>query len=687
MSLTQTAVPLPRLGVEHLMLDFLAYLELERGLSRNTLQAYRSDLLQFGAFLDRRGLSALEARHGDLAAFLSELAEPPAPAAAATLGRKVACLRSFYRHLRREGMIEHDPTAELRGPRKSQRLPRVLSRDEVARLLREPKGTDPCALRDRALLETMYACGLRASEAIGLELGDVDLQEGVLCARGKGSKERLVPIGRQAAAALGSYCRRGVRRCSPPRRPSGERLRLGQGRRPAVPQPPRLGPHAPGSLQDRPGPRPRRGPAGEDEPAHPAPHVRHAPARRGMRPALAAGDARPRRSRDHPGVHPPVGRAAEGRLLQRASAGLALSGGPRRAIVLVADACGVGALPDAAAYGDEGTNTLAHVAEAVGGLELPTLAALGLGSIVPLKGVPAAEDPVIHGRLHPLGPGKDSATGHWELMGVVLERALPTYPQGFPPEVIERLVAAMGHQVICNRPNNGIAAIEDFGAEHLRTGALILYTSQDSVLQLAAHVERVDPQELYRACAAARQAMTGEHAVGRVIARPFTGVEGAFRRTQGRRDFAVRPPGRSYLQEMADAGVEVHGVGKINDLFAGVGVTRSHPGSTNAQALETVEALLGEVEQGLVFANLIETDQDYGHRKDVAGFDRALRDIDAGLARLLERLTRRRPADRDGRSRRRSGARRAPTTRASTRRCWPRPGRCCMRGQRAGAWG
>jgi integrase/recombinase XerD len=200
---------LPRLEVEHLMLDFLAYLELERGLSRNTLQAYRSDLLQYGAFLDRRGLSVLEVRHGDLAAFLSELAEPPEPAAAATLGRKVACLRSFYRHLRREGTIEHDPTAELRGPRKSQRLPRVLSRDEVARLLRQPKGTDPCALRDRALLETMYACGLRASEAIGLELGDVDLREGVLCARGKGSKERLVPIGRQAAAALESYCARG----------------------------------------------------------------------------------------------------------------------------------------------------------------------------------------------------------------------------------------------------------------------------------------------------------------------------------------------------------------------------------------------------------------------------------------------------------------------------------------------
>ncbi len=303
--------------------------------------------------------------------------------------------------------------------------------------------------------------------------------------------------------------------------------------------------------------------------------------------------------------------------------------------MLVLDACGVGALPDAASYGDEGTNTLAHLADAVGGLELPTLAELGLGSILPLTGVPPAENPVIHGRLHPQGPGKDSTSGHWELMGVVLERPLPTYPEGFPEEVIERLVRAMGHRVICNLPYNGIAAIEDFGSEHLRTGALILYTSQDSVLQLAAHVERVPPAELYRACAAARVAMTGEHAVGRVIARPFTGVEGAFQRMEGRRDFAVRPPGPSYLEELQSAGVEVHGVGKIGDLFTGVGITRAHAGATNAQALASVETLLGELEGGLVFANLIETDQVYGHRKDVHGFARALREIDSGLARRL----------------------------------------------------
>jgi len=206
------ATPSAAMGIERMILDFLAYLELERGLSRNTLEAYRSDLLQFGEFLDRRRLTVTGTGHGDIASFLSELADGAngrSPVGAATLARKVACLRSFHRHLRREGVIEHDPTAELRGPRKTQRLPRVLSRDEVLKLLSQPRGTDPRALRDRALLELMYACGLRASEAVGLERADVDLEECVLCARGKGSKERLVPIGREAAAALRAYLSRG----------------------------------------------------------------------------------------------------------------------------------------------------------------------------------------------------------------------------------------------------------------------------------------------------------------------------------------------------------------------------------------------------------------------------------------------------------------------------------------------
>jgi integrase/recombinase XerD len=200
------ATPLAARPFEDLVLDFLAYLEFERGLSRNTLEAYRSDLLQYGAFLAGAGRGALEADHETLTRFLDELAGEVAPA---TLQRKVACLRSFYRHLRREELLDHDPTARVKAPRRSQRLPQVLNRAEVARLLSQPKGTDPSALRDRALLETMYACGLRASEAIALELLDVDLDLGVLRARGKGSKERIVPIGRQAVAAQRAYLARG----------------------------------------------------------------------------------------------------------------------------------------------------------------------------------------------------------------------------------------------------------------------------------------------------------------------------------------------------------------------------------------------------------------------------------------------------------------------------------------------
>ncbi len=194
------------------VLDFLAYLEFERGLSRNTLEAYRSDLLQFGAYLKRHDVDPLAAKHADLAGWMDELAagsEDKAAVAPATLQRKAACLRSFYRHLRRDGIIEHDPTADLRSPRKSQKLPQVLSRDEVAMLLRAPTGEDPGALRDRALLELMYACGLRASEAIDLELADIDLTAGALRARGKGSKERMVPVGREAIAATRTYLQRG----------------------------------------------------------------------------------------------------------------------------------------------------------------------------------------------------------------------------------------------------------------------------------------------------------------------------------------------------------------------------------------------------------------------------------------------------------------------------------------------
>jgi phosphopentomutase len=304
----------------------------------------------------------------------------------------------------------------------------------------------------------------------------------------------------------------------------------------------------------------------------------------------------------------------------------------RRAAVVVMDACGVGELPDAAVYGDAGSNTLAHLAEQVGGLRLPTLERLGLGSIVPIAGVAPVVGPAVYGRLRPLGPGKESTTGHWELMGVVPAHALPTYPSGFPPEVVQALERATGMRFCCNRPFSGTEVIEAYGPHHLETGEAILYTSADSVLQIAAHVDRVPEPSLYAACEAARGVMTGEHAVGRVIARPFDGAPGAFRRREGRRDYAVRPPGRSYLEELQDAGARVHGVGKIHDLFAGVGVDVKHAGATNSAGIAETTRLLRELESGLIFVNLVETDQVYGHRHDVQGFHRALIAIDTAVA-------------------------------------------------------
>jgi phosphopentomutase len=310
----------------------------------------------------------------------------------------------------------------------------------------------------------------------------------------------------------------------------------------------------------------------------------------------------------------------------------------RRAFVIVIDACGVGELPDSAEYGDAGTNTLGHVAEAAGGLDLPVMTELGLGNIMPLAGAPPSDHPVVHGRLHPLGPGKDTITGHWELMGVVTPVALRTYPEGFPDEVLDALRAVTGRGILCNRPYSGTEVIDDFGEQHLATGDLIVYTSADSVLQIAAHEGKVPLEELYEACAAARAIMTGEHAVGRVIARPFRGEPGAFERTQGRRDIALNPPARSYLDELQAAGVPVHTVGKIGQVFNGVGVDEQHKGSTNAAAMAATGELIDSLEGGFVFANLVETDQLFGHRNDVEGFHGALREIDAAVGEWLPRL-------------------------------------------------
>jgi phosphopentomutase len=314
----------------------------------------------------------------------------------------------------------------------------------------------------------------------------------------------------------------------------------------------------------------------------------------------------------------------------------------RRAFVIVLDAVGVGELPDAADYGDAGTDTLGHLSEAVGGLDVPTLQRIGLGSIIPIVGVPPAERPAIHGRLHALGPGKDSTSGHWELMGVVAEQPPPTYPDGFPDDVVALVRELSGRDVLLNRPYNGVAAIEDHGDEHLDTGKLILYTSADSVLQIAAHDDVLPEAELRNLCLQVRRRLEPPHEVGRVIARPFSGERGAFERTAGRKDFSLAPPARSYLEELHDAGVPVHAVGKVYDLFTGRGIDSGHPGSSNEMALASTSKLIDELDSGLVFTNLIETDQRYGHRGDMEGFHGALREIDAAVAGWLERL---RPGD------------------------------------------
>ncbi|MET0684769.1 MAG: phosphopentomutase [Solirubrobacteraceae bacterium] len=303
----------------------------------------------------------------------------------------------------------------------------------------------------------------------------------------------------------------------------------------------------------------------------------------------------------------------------------------RRAFVIVLDACGAGELPDSADYGDAGANTLGHVAEAAGGLVLPNLQRLGLGSALALRGCPPAERPVVHGRLHPMGPGKDTITGHWELMGAITPVALRTYPDGFPADVIEQLRDGTGRGVLCNKPYSGTAVIDDYGEEHLRTGDLIVYTSADSVLQIAAHEDEVPQAELIAACQVAREIMRGEHAVGRVIARPFRGVPGTFERTEGRKDLALDPPGRTYLDELRADGVPTHTVGKIGSVFNHVGVDHEHPGATNPAAIAGTSRLIDELEHGFVFTNLVETDQVYGHRQDVPGFHRALQEIDRAV--------------------------------------------------------
>ncbi len=310
----------------------------------------------------------------------------------------------------------------------------------------------------------------------------------------------------------------------------------------------------------------------------------------------------------------------------------------RRAGLIVLDGLGIGAAPDAADWGDLGSDTLGNVARAVGGLSLPNLERMGLGLCAPLAGMNRVEAPVAaYGVALPASPGKDSTTGHWELCGLKLARAFPTYPDGFPEEVISEFARRTGRPVIGNVASSGTTILDQLGSEHVRSGAWIVYTSADSVFQVAAHEDVVPVEELYRACGQARELLAGEHGVSRVIARPFTGAPGKWVRTPRRKDFSLAPPGDTLVDRLAAHRIPRTGVGKVDDLFAGRNLTSQHT-PTNAAAYELIMTALATMERGLLFANVIEFDQSWGHRNDVDGFVRGLVELDGAMPRMLDGL-------------------------------------------------
>ena len=310
----------------------------------------------------------------------------------------------------------------------------------------------------------------------------------------------------------------------------------------------------------------------------------------------------------------------------------------RRAAIVVLDGVGIGEADDAPDYGDVGSDTLGNVARAVGGLDLPNMRAAGLGNIKPLSGMDPVEKPyAAFGMMQPASGGKDSTTGHWEIAGVHLAKAFPTFPNGFPPEVIHRFEADTGRKVIGNVVGSGTDVMGKFGPEHIRTGSWIVYTSADSVFQVAAHEEVVPLTELYEACEKARAMLKPPFDVSRVIARPFLGGEGQFKRTSNRRDFSIEPPEETLLDALNSAGIQRHGVGKTDDLFAGRALKAQHT-SSNAEGIAEIRRWLEGGSGGFLFANLVDFDQLYGHRNDVAGFYQALREFDAALPTLVDAM-------------------------------------------------
>jgi phosphopentomutase len=310
----------------------------------------------------------------------------------------------------------------------------------------------------------------------------------------------------------------------------------------------------------------------------------------------------------------------------------------RRAAIIVLDGVGIGEAPDADAYGDRGSDTLGNLSRAVGGFSLPNLEIAGLGRISPLAGMREEGDSSgAWGKMIPRSAGKDSTTGHWEIAGVQLERPFPTYPNGFPKEIVSAFETRVGRRMIGNIAASGTAVIDRYGPEHQQSGDLILYTSADSVFQLAAHEDVVPLDELYRACRVAREMLVAPNDVSRVIARPFVGTPGAYNRTKNRRDFSIAPPSETLLDALAAAGVPRSGVGKVDDLFAGRAIDSRHTAS-NADGITAILKWLSGGEQGLLLANLVDFDQAFGHRNDAAGFYGALREFDAALPDLLASL-------------------------------------------------
>ena len=312
----------------------------------------------------------------------------------------------------------------------------------------------------------------------------------------------------------------------------------------------------------------------------------------------------------------------------------------QRVIMIVLDSVGVGELPDAALYGDEGSNTLGNTAKAVGGLNLPNLGRLGLGNIIPIEGVPSTDTPAgAWGKMAEQSAGKDTTTGHWEIAGLILDKPFPTYPNGFPPEVIDEFEKAIGRKTLGNYPASGTVIIEELGEEHIKTGYPIVYTSADSVFQIAAHEEVVPLELLYEWCQVARQQLQGEHGVGRVIARPFVGEPGSFSRTSARRDFSLEPPTPTILDVLVENGIPVYSVGKIKDIFAGRGITEGVKTNNNQEVVDGVLRYMQSKDESMLnLRQLVDFDMLWGHRNDAEGYARGLEEFDKRLPDILNAL-------------------------------------------------